>query len=65
MTGPMWIGWTRPKVMRVIGVLNKVPIVSIAGEFVEGYLPLADEYFYCKLVEIEVQKADRRFVMNI
>ncbi|KAK1927021.1 putative peroxisomal membrane protein pex16 [Papiliotrema laurentii] len=46
LTGPMWVGWTRPKVMNVVRILGKVPIVNFASEFIEGYIPLVDEYFY-------------------
>ena len=48
LTGPMWIGWTRPKVMRVVKGVERIPIVGLVGELVEGYLSLVDEYFYCE-----------------
>jgi len=48
LTGPMWIGWTRPKVMGFVKGLERIPIVGLVGELVEGYLPLVDDYFYCE-----------------
>ena len=33
--------------MGIVRTLEKVPLVRIAGEFVEGYIPLVDDYFYC------------------
>ncbi|CAD6580025.1 MAG: Peroxisomal membrane protein pex16 [Tremellales sp. Tagirdzhanova-0007] len=48
LTGPMWIGWTRPKVMRVLKGLERIPLVGLVGELVEGYLFLVDDYFYCE-----------------
>lgn len=55
--GPMWIGWTRPKIVRVINVLNRVPLISLAGDFISGYLPLVDDYF-CELTRVS---ADIRY----
>lgn len=49
LTGPMWIGWTRPKVMGVVKVLEKIPLVGLAGQLLEGYLSLVDDNFYCGL----------------
>jgi hypothetical protein len=34
--------------MNVVRILGKVPIVNFASEFIEGYIPLVDEYFYCE-----------------
>lgn len=50
LTGPMWIGWTRPKIKRVCGVLERITLIGLVGDFVEGYLPFVDEYFYCECV---------------
>lgn len=47
LQGPMWVGWTRPKIMAVVKGIQRIPLVGIAGELVEGYLPLVDDYFYC------------------
>lgn len=47
LTGPMWIGWTRPKIMGVVKFIERIPVVGLFGEFVEGYVPLIDDYFYC------------------
>jgi peroxin-16 len=44
----MWVGWTRPKVMSVVGWLEKWPVVGLVGEFLEGYVPLVDDLFYCE-----------------
>lgn len=47
-TGPMWVAWTRPKLLGVVKRVERVPLVGVLGEFVEGYFPLVDDYFYCK-----------------
>jgi peroxin-16 len=44
----MWVGWTRPKIMAVVKGLERIPLIGIAGGFVEGYIPLVDDYFYCE-----------------
>ncbi|WWD18976.1 hypothetical protein CI109_103433 [Kwoniella shandongensis] len=46
LTGPMWIGWTRPKVMSVVNDLERIPLLGLVGELMEGYLPLVDDYFF-------------------
>ncbi|GFZ49411.1 hypothetical protein JCM24511_07531 [Saitozyma sp. JCM 24511] len=46
LTGPMWVGWTRPKVLGWVKTLERIPLVGLVGELVEGYLPLVDDYFY-------------------
>ena len=48
LTGPMWVGWTRPKIERVVKALERVPVVGLAGELIEGYLTLVDDFYYCK-----------------
>lgn len=50
LTGPMWVGWTRPKVMSVIRGLQRIPLIGLAGGLLEGYLPLVDDY-YCEYRE--------------
>jgi hypothetical protein len=34
--------------MAVLGALERIPLIGLAGGFVEGYIPLVDDYFYCK-----------------
>ena len=58
LTGPMWVGWTRPKIMGIVKGLERIPIVGLVGEFVEGYLPLVDDYFYCTSDAVSDVKAD-------
>ncbi|WWC90818.1 uncharacterized protein L201_005755 [Kwoniella dendrophila CBS 6074] len=48
LTGPMWLGFTRPKVLSISSKLEKIPLIGLVGGLVEGYLPLIDDYFYCK-----------------
>lgn len=55
LTGPVWLGWTRPKIKRVCKVLERVPLVGLVGDFVEGYLPFVDEYFYCERLSSSTQ----------
>jgi hypothetical protein len=45
--GPLWVGWTRPKIMRVVGALERIPILGLVGGFIGDYVPLVDDYFYC------------------
>lgn len=45
LQGPMWIGWTRPKIVSFIQALERIPLIGLAGELVAGYLPLVDDYF--------------------
>ena len=33
--------------MAVVKGIQRIPLVGLAGELVEGYLPLVDDYFYC------------------
>lgn len=53
MTGPMWIGWTRPKVVSVARALERIPILGLVGDLVEGYLPLVDDYFFCEFMDYQ------------
>lgn len=48
LQGPMWVGWTRPKIMTVVKGIERIPLVGLVGELVEGYIPLVDHYFYCE-----------------
>ncbi|OCF37844.1 hypothetical protein I316_00068 [Kwoniella heveanensis BCC8398] len=48
LTGPMWLGFTRPKVQGIASGLARVPVMGLVGELVQGYLPLVDDYFYCE-----------------
>lgn len=34
--------------MAVVKGLGRIPIVGLVGELVEGYLPLVDDYIYCR-----------------
>lgn len=45
--GPLWVGWTRPKIMRAVNALERVPILGLVGGFIGDYVPLVDDYFYC------------------
>lgn len=48
LTGPMWVGWTRPRSMGVIKWVERIPLVGLVGELVEGYVSLVDDYLYCE-----------------
>lgn len=48
LTGPMWVGWTRPKIVGITKTLERIPLVGLVAEFAESYLGLVDEYFYCE-----------------
>jgi peroxin-16 len=47
LTGPMWIGWTRPKIQSWVEWLEKWPLIGMVAGLGEGYLPLVDDYVYC------------------
>lgn len=63
MAGPMWIGWTRPKIVSIAKTLESVPILGLVGDLVEGYLPLVDDYFFCEFMNYKspVKLADKLF----
>ncbi|WWC71669.1 uncharacterized protein I206_105627 [Kwoniella pini CBS 10737] len=46
LTGPMWIGFTRSKILKISKSLERIPLIGLLGELIEGYLPLVDDYFY-------------------
>lgn len=59
----MWIGWTRPKIVSIAKTLERVPILGLVGDLVEGYLPLVDDYFFCEFMNYKspVKLADKLF----
>jgi hypothetical protein len=44
--------------MALVKGLERIPLIGLAGGFVEGYIPLVDDYFYCKLVLFLLESAD-------
>ncbi|WFD22262.1 hypothetical protein MEQU1_000928 [Malassezia equina] len=46
LRGPVWYGWTRPKVAKLVASMEKRRIVGVLGSIVGEYLPLVDEYYY-------------------
>lgn len=54
----MWIGWTRPKIVSFVNFLERIPLISLAGDLIGGYLPLVDDYF-CELPPFD--HADDRY----
>lgn len=34
--------------MGIVKTLGRIPLVGMVGDVVEGYVPLVDDYFYCK-----------------
>jgi hypothetical protein len=59
----MWVGWTRPKIMAVVKGLERIPLIGIAGGFVEGYIPLVDDYFYCKSDDLYIDCVDVIYIL--
>jgi hypothetical protein len=43
--------------MAVVKGLERIPLIGIAGGFVEGYIPLVDDYFYCESSYLQVSSA--------
>jgi hypothetical protein len=58
----MWVGWTRPKIMALVKGIERIPLIGLAGEFVEGYIPLVDDYFYCE--SSQTRGADFQILRN-
>ncbi|ORX38615.1 peroxisome membrane protein [Kockovaella imperatae] len=46
LTGPVWIGWTRPKIMRVVSAVERIPVIGMVGGLMEGYLSMVDDYLF-------------------
>lgn len=53
--------------MGLVKFMERIPIVGLFGEFVKGYVPLVDEYFYCELIPdimVLVVSLITRFILN-
>ncbi|WFD26352.1 hypothetical protein MNAN1_001333 [Malassezia nana] len=50
LRGPVWYGWTRPKVAQFVASTEKRRIVGLLGSIVGEYLTLVDEYYYYSAV---------------
>lgn len=48
LTGPLWLGWTRPKIQGWVDWLGRWPLIGLVGELGAGYLPLVDDNFFCQ-----------------
>ncbi|KAI9637312.1 peroxisome membrane protein [Dioszegia hungarica] len=46
LTGPMWIGYTRPKIQGWVEWFGRWPLIGMVAGLGEGYLPLVDDYVY-------------------
>jgi hypothetical protein len=44
--------------MAIVKGLERIPLIGIAGGFVEGYIPLVDDYFYCEFFPVSRYNAD-------
>lgn len=50
LRGPVWYGWTRPKVAQFVASTEKRRIVGLLSSIIGEYLPLVDEYYYYSAV---------------
>lgn len=46
LRGPLWEGWTRPKLEDLATATENRPLLGIVGGIIKDYLPLVDEYYY-------------------
>ena len=46
--GPVWSGFTKLKLESVIRATEGKALVGLVAGVVKDYLPLVDEYYYCK-----------------
>ncbi|KAN0064470.1 hypothetical protein ACQY0O_002096 [Thecaphora frezii] len=44
--GPVWYGWTRPKLAKLVERTENRAVVGLVGGIVGDYLPLVDEYYF-------------------
>lgn len=50
LRGPMWYGWTRPKVAQFVASTENRRIVGLLSSIIGEYLSLVDEYYYYSAV---------------
>ncbi len=48
LRGPVWDSFTRPRLEGVRGAFEGKPLVGFVATLVGDYVPLIDEYYYCK-----------------
>ncbi|KAH8916998.1 peroxisome membrane protein, partial [Atractiella rhizophila] len=46
--GPVWEAWTKPHLQRISGALEGKPLLGLFSTYVDLYVPLIEEYYYCK-----------------
>jgi len=46
LRGPIWKSWTRPQIETLIRMFSGTPILGLASNYLELYLPLLEEYYY-------------------
>lgn len=63
LTGPMWIGWTRPKIQSWVEWFERWPLVGMVAGLGEGYLPLVDDYIYCEFSTNYIRGSVRHALM--
>lgn len=46
LRGPVWYGWTRPKLASLVARTEHRRILGLLGSVIREYLPLIDDYYY-------------------
>ncbi|EPQ29268.1 uncharacterized protein PFL1_03023 [Pseudozyma flocculosa PF-1] len=46
LRGPVWYGWTRPKLSSLVARTENRALIGMVGGIVGDYLPLVDEYYF-------------------
>ncbi|KNZ47783.1 uncharacterized protein VP01_614g3 [Puccinia sorghi] len=46
LRGPLWLLWTKPKLIQISRKFHSVPIFNLISTAISDYTPLLDEYYY-------------------
>ncbi|KAG0659819.1 Peroxisomal membrane protein pex16 [Rhodotorula mucilaginosa] len=44
--GPVWEGWTKPRLEAIAGKFQDKPLIGFVSTLLQDYVPLIDEYYY-------------------
>ncbi|GAA5987328.1 hypothetical protein JCM10908_001911 [Rhodotorula pacifica] len=44
--GPVWEGWTKPRLEAIAGKFEDKPVIGFVSTLLQDYVPLIDEYYY-------------------
>lgn len=46
LRGPLWVLWTKPKLIKLANKIDSVPLLNLVSTAIHDYVPLLDEYHY-------------------